>query len=108
MIIIRHITAPLDGFGKFRDAWLEWRDAHPDQNWRIYNTIDGDQRVVVVERLFADDDMEGPAFFMYGDAQARIDWWRAQPGFQAFWDKWEQQGVRPFRFARRELWRLAE
>jgi hypothetical protein len=108
MIIIRHITARLDDPGKFREAWIEWCDAHPDQNLRIYNSIDGDQGVIVVEQLFADDDMEGPAFFMYGDGQARVNWWRDQPGFQAWWQKWETQGVRPIAFARRELWRLVD
>ena len=106
MIIVRHISAPLEDFSKVRDAWLEWRDAHPDQGWRVYNSIDGDQQIVAVERLFADDDLEGPAFHMFGAMQARIDWWMSQPGFQAWWGKW--QAVQPMRWARRELWRLNE
>lgn len=106
MIIIRHTSEPLDDFAKLRDVYVEWRDAHPDQNWRIYNSITGDQGVVVVERLFPDNDPAAVAFHLFDPKHG--DWWRAQPGFQAWYDKCKAQGVALGRWATRELWRLVE
>ncbi|MBN1402656.1 MAG: hypothetical protein JXA74_17580, partial [Anaerolineae bacterium] len=101
MIVIRYTYKPSDDVFRARDLWVEWRNTHPEENWRVYNSITGDQQVLVVERLFENEDPASVAYHLFDPS--RQERWAAEPGFREWSQKW--QGIE-VQLATRELWRL--
>ncbi len=82
-----------------RDLLLEWRDRHPEDGLRVYNSITGLQHVLVLEMTFANEDMPGLAQALFEPAthysSEMIEWLQRWQGLDAVWDT-------------RELWRLMD
>ncbi len=99
MIVIRYTFVPSDNWQKARDLFLNWRESHPEEHLRVYNSITSRQRVLVVERTFADDDAAGLARALFNPAA------RLTPEERAWWQEWQALDIP---WETRELWRLYE
>jgi hypothetical protein len=99
VIVVRYTWAPTDDWQKIRDLLVEWRDAHPEDHWRICGSVTGRQRVMVLEAVFQNDDITGIANSLF---EAGKHW---TPEMKAWGQRF--QGVDAV-VETRELWRLVE
>jgi hypothetical protein len=99
MIVLRVTYKPSDDMPRMRDLLVEWRDRHPEDGLRIYNSITGTQHVLVLEMTFDNHDIDGLAHVLFEPAQhysaEMIEWLQRWEGLDADWDT-------------RELWRMVD
>ena len=99
MIIVRYTFTPSTDVFRARDLCVQWRDAHPEQGWRVYNTVTGKQAVLALEVPYANDDLVGLGQRLFDPGShltpEEIAWWRQWSDLDISWDT-------------RELWRLVD
>jgi hypothetical protein len=88
MIVVRYTFRPSADWQTIVDMLVEWRDTHPGARQRIYNTISGKQKVVIVEQDFDDIDDAGRAMVPpYPDPPN--PWAERWDAVDAMWDQRE-------------------
>ncbi|MBC7234867.1 MAG: hypothetical protein H5T69_03420 [Chloroflexi bacterium] len=99
MIVLRVTYKPSEDMHRMRDLLVEWRDKHPEDGLRVYNSITGAQNVLVLEMTFKNDDLSGLARALFEPAKhyspEMLEWLQKWQGLDAAWDT-------------HELWRLAD